>query len=214
MPLNRTPEPFSDFDWLFEAKWDGFRCLAYIEHVRCRLVSRNGNEFKSVPALNVSLLLECRAKRAVLDGEIVCLDRKGNSQFRNLLFRRVNRASMHSIYSPAMARTCAILPSPNASTGCGEQWRMRLSDCFTAITSRSVGKHLFRLACKRDLEGIVAKRKFDPYLLDNAKWYKIRNRNYSQWVGREKLFERERSTDPNWHHWNVCASASDQLVES
>jgi len=88
MPLNRTPEPFSHFDWLFEAKWDGFRCLAYIEHVRCRLVSRNGNEFKSVPALNVSLLLECRAKRAALDGEIVCLDRKGNSQFRNLLFRR------------------------------------------------------------------------------------------------------------------------------
>ena len=47
----------------------------------------------------------------------------------------------------------------------------------------------------------------------NAKWYKIRNRNYSQWVGREKLFERERSTDPNWHYWNVCASASDQLVD-
>ena len=40
---------------------------------------------------------------------------------------------------------------------------------------------------------------FDPYLLDNAKWYKIRNRNYSQWVAREKLFERERPTDPNWH---------------
>jgi hypothetical protein len=33
-------------------------------------------------------MLECRAKRAVLDGEIVCLDRKGNSQFKNLLFRR------------------------------------------------------------------------------------------------------------------------------
>jgi len=76
------------------------------------------------------------------------------------------------------------------------------------------GERLFQLACKRDLEGIVAKRKFDPYLLDNAKWYKIRNRNYSQWVGREKLFERERSTDPNWHYWNVCASPSDQLVEA
>jgi len=63
-----------------------------------------------------------------------------------------------------------------------------------------------------DLEGIVAKRKFDPYLLDNAKWYKIRNRNYSQGVGREELFERERSIDPNWHYWNVCTSASDQLV--
>ena len=35
-----------------------------------------------------------------------------------------------------------------------------------------------------------------------------------QWVGREELFERERASDPNWHYWNVCASASDQLVEA
>ena len=61
------------------------------------------------------------------------------------------------------------------------------------------GEPLFRLACKRDLEGIVGECKFDPYLLDNAKWYKIRNRNYSQCSGREKLFERERASDPNWH---------------
>ena len=40
---------------------------------------------------------------------------------------------------------------------------------------------------------------------------KVVGGSYSQWVGREKLFERERSTDPNWHYWNVCASASDQL---
>src|SRR5215469_8975785 len=33
----------------------------------------------------------------------------------------------------------------------------------------------------------------------------------SQWVGREKLFERERSTDPNWRYWNVSASSSDRL---
>ena len=71
---------------------------------------------------------------------------------------------------------------------------------------------MFQLACKRDLEGIVAKRKFDPYLLDNAKWYKIRNRNYSQWVGREKLFERERVGDPDWHLWNACALVADQAA--
>jgi len=47
------------------------------------------------------------------------------------------------------------------------------------IRARPVGESLFQLACKRDIEGIVAKRKFDLYLLDNAKWYKIRNRNYS-----------------------------------
>jgi hypothetical protein len=66
------------------------------------------------------------------------------------------------------------------------------------------GERLFQLACKRDLEGIVAKRKFDPYLLDHAKWYKVRNRNYWQWVGREKLFERERASDPDYQLWGGC----------
>jgi ATP-dependent DNA ligase len=77
MPLTRKPQPFTHPDWLFEVKLDGFRCLAYVELGRCRLVSRNGNEFKSFPALNDALPLECRAKLAVLDGEIVCLDRAG-----------------------------------------------------------------------------------------------------------------------------------------
>ena len=76
------------------------------------------------------------------------------------------------------------------------------------------GEHLFRLVSERDLEGIVAKRKFDPCLLDNAKWYKIRNRKYSQWIGREKLFERERASDSDWRHWNVCAAVCDQLIEA
>lgn len=44
--------------------------------------------------------------------------------------------------------------------------------------------------------------KFHPYLLDNAKWYKITNRNRSQWAGREKLFERERLSDSDWHDLN------------
>lgn len=39
------------------------------------------------------------------------------------------------------------------------------------------GKHLFQLACERDFEGIVAKRKFDPYVPDQTNWLKIRNRN-------------------------------------
>jgi bifunctional non-homologous end joining protein LigD len=78
MPLSRRAEPFNDPDWIFELKWDGFRSLVYIEDGRCRLVSSNGNEFNSFPALNVALPLECRSKRAVLDGEIVCLDKKDN----------------------------------------------------------------------------------------------------------------------------------------
>ena len=75
------------------------------------------------------------------------------------------------------------------------------------------GEALFELACMRDLEGIVVKRKGDPYLPDRATWLKIRNRNYSQWVGREELFERERASDPDRHHWNACALVADQIAE-
>jgi len=46
------------------------------------------------------------------------------------------------------------------------------------------GEELFALVCQRDLEGVVAKRKFDPYL-PSASWLKIRNRKFSQWVGTE-----------------------------
>ncbi|HKR82728.1 MAG TPA: hypothetical protein VJS37_01065 [Terriglobales bacterium] len=42
---------------------------------------------------------------------------------------------------------------------------------------------------------------------------KIRNKNYSQWVGREELFERERGSDPDFAAWNVarlvCDNAND-----
>jgi hypothetical protein len=69
------------------------------------------------------------------------------------------------------------------------------------------GEGLFRLACENDLEGIVAKRKGDPYLLEHATWLKIRNHDYSQWVGREELFERERGSDPEFHVWDGCALA-------
>lgn len=47
MPLGRRAEPFDHPEWLFELKYDGFRCLAVIEYGRCTLYSRNGYEFSS-----------------------------------------------------------------------------------------------------------------------------------------------------------------------
>jgi ATP-dependent DNA ligase len=69
------------------------------------------------------------------------------------------------------------------------------------------GESLYRLACENDLEGIVAKRKFDPYLPDQASWLKIRNTAYSQWEGREELFDRERESDPDLSLWADCVRA-------
>jgi ATP-dependent DNA ligase len=55
IPLRRVAEPFDDPDWLFELKYDGFRALAYLSDGRCRLVSRNGNEFRSFKSLSEEL---------------------------------------------------------------------------------------------------------------------------------------------------------------
>lgn len=51
IPLGRLPEAFSHPDWLFETKWDGFRALLHSDKEGVRLVSRNGNVFKSFPGL-------------------------------------------------------------------------------------------------------------------------------------------------------------------
>jgi bifunctional non-homologous end joining protein LigD len=215
MPLSRLAEPFSHPDWIFEIKWDGFRCLAFIEDGRCRLVSRKGNEFKSFPALNIALPKECKTERAVLDGEIVCLDDGGVAQFTDLLFRRgeprfyafdllsLNGEDLRYLpLTDRKHRLRGVVPQP------GE----RLLYCDHI---EGAGQELFELVCKRDLEGIVAKRQYDPYLLDgSAAWLKIRNREYSQWAGREELFERERSTDPEWENWNACALVCEGMIEA
>ena len=88
LPLESARAPISDRDWIFEIKWDGFRALLYSEKDSLRLVSRNGNTFKSFPGLCEGLARDLKARCCVLDGEIVCLDSHGRPQFRDLLFRR------------------------------------------------------------------------------------------------------------------------------
>jgi ATP-dependent DNA ligase len=51
------------------------------------------------------------------------------------------------------------------------------------------GRDLFAAAERLDLEGIVAKRKVDPYA-PNTVWFKVKNRAYTQAEGRWELFQR------------------------
>ena len=46
-----------------------------------------------------------------------------------------------------------------------------------------------------------------------AAWFKIRNRKYSQWAGREKFFEREREVDPDMTVWDSCVLACEAACE-
>jgi len=89
MPLARKARPFNHPEWLFELKYDGFRALARIERGRAQLISRNGHPFASFSDLADSMRDSLLGSDTmVLDGEIVCLDRKGHPKFNDLLFRR------------------------------------------------------------------------------------------------------------------------------
>jgi bifunctional non-homologous end joining protein LigD len=87
LKLTRRKEPFDHPDWLFELKHDGFRAVAYISDGKCWLISRRENRYKSFNDLRASLA-SLPVTNAILDGEIVCLDRAGKSVFKELLFRK------------------------------------------------------------------------------------------------------------------------------
>jgi ATP-dependent DNA ligase len=77
-------EPFDDESWVFEPKLDGLRVICRFDGRKVTLLSRNDKpqdfQFPEiVTALNSSL----RA-RAILDGEIVCFDERGQPSFKEL----------------------------------------------------------------------------------------------------------------------------------
>ena len=97
LTFERASEPFSHPDWLFEIKWDGFRSLVSIKQGKCRLVSRQGNDFKSFRTLRECLLAELKVRSAVLDGEIVCLNDEESPSFA--IYSSAGRASFCGVRS-------------------------------------------------------------------------------------------------------------------
>jgi len=211
MPLQRRREAFDHPDWLFELKYDGFRAIAVIQPGRAQLISRNGNPFASYIdlAASIAAALNCQRK-TIIDGEIVCLDRKGRPQFRNLLFRRGD---------PCFYAFDALMIDDNDLRRerliDRKQELRRLLSRLPAMSPLKYADHierfgvsLFQHVCKMGLEGIVAKQKSAPYVesREETTWVKVLNPNYSQRVGREELFERDRHKGPV-AGWHSCAIA-------
>src|SRR4051794_28630562 len=86
-----TDERFSNPDWIFEPKLDGIRCLAFVQAGRVRLLSRNRKVLDDAYP-EVVAALTALGHDAVLDGEIVALDR-GVSSFQRLQQRSGLRGS-------------------------------------------------------------------------------------------------------------------------
>ena len=176
--------PFDDDRFVFELQHDGFRAVAHVTPDGCQLVSRRGNVYKSFRSLSESLGTLGRA--AVLDGEIVVFDATGRPQFYDLLRRRGEPVFY--------AFDCLSLDGLDLRSLALIERKQMLERLVTGhpriLYARHVerdGHALFALVCEQDLEGIVAKRREGTYGQD---WFKIRNPGYSQYNGRQELFQK------------------------
>ena len=90
-------------EWQYEPKWDGFRCLAFRDGAKVDVMSKAGKPLtRYFPDLS-AMLRAVRAKRFVLDGEIV-VPKDGELSFDELLLRihpAASRIKLLSTESPA-----------------------------------------------------------------------------------------------------------------
>jgi bifunctional non-homologous end joining protein LigD len=85
-------KPFDDPRWMFEPKLDGIRALVYTTMDSTKLVSRTGrDQTASYPELRM-IHNRVTSVNAVVDGEIVAVDKEGRSSFERLQ-QRMNLAS-------------------------------------------------------------------------------------------------------------------------
>lgn len=188
MPLTLIHHPFDDEDFLFENKWDGLRCLSYLEDHRVILKSRNLHDItRNYPEL-ASLSSSFIGDKGILDGELCILDRQGHPQFKRILHSSLLK-NPHSIERRTIEEPVTYIIWDLLYYN-GEDLRPRsliyrreiLEEVlqkgphyFLSKTIEREGKALFLAAKEEGLEGIVAKKKKSPYLSRlNPYWLKIK----------------------------------------
>jgi bifunctional non-homologous end joining protein LigD len=191
MRLRQVKEPFDNPDYIFELKHDGFRATVYLENGECRLVSRNlkNLKFQSLKEALAKLPVE----NAILDGELVCLDKNGASQFNVLLGRKVEPVLYAFDLLWLDGEDLRKLPLIERKERLKQLIQPGgIGRILYAQHVEGRGKEFFEAICQRDLEGIVAKRKLSVYKDDGIGWLKIKNPKYTQAEGRHELLTRKK----------------------
>jgi len=83
LPASELP---SGPGWQYEPKWDGFRCIAFRDGTKIDLESKSGKPLTRYFPELAEALAKVKAKKFVLDGEIV-IPVNGNPSFDHLLMR-------------------------------------------------------------------------------------------------------------------------------
>ncbi|CAN5202234.1 hypothetical protein BH23BAC1_BH23BAC1_50880 [soil metagenome] len=206
MLATTAEKPFSDPNWIFEVKWDGYRIIANKSANEVRLFSRNGNDFSNrYPA--VTTALSKIAGNFILDGEVVVLDKNGIPDFQQLQ----NSKSIPAERISYMAFDLLYLQDKSLLNEPVEIRKQMLKDflpqqpqiLFSDHFERE-GEVLFDEMKKRGMEGIVAKRKGSKYKPGekSKEWLKIPvERTEDFIVGGFQLRENQEYIKTNPDNW-------------
>jgi bifunctional non-homologous end joining protein LigD len=174
MMASLTAEPFDDDGWLFEVKWDGHRCLANLG-TATRLTSRTTRDMTGQFPELIDLHRQLAARNAVVDGEIVALDRDGRPSFERMqdrfhrapeeLARNKGRVPVQFIAFDLLwldGEPLLDLPLTERRARLVEVL-VETGDVRLSQVVQGRGTDFFEQARGLGLEGVVAKRAASPY---------------------------------------------------
>jgi len=179
-------EPFSDPDWVFETKWDGFRSVCFIDRGKARFVSRNQIEMTPQYPELANTPKQINAKQAILDGEIVALDEHGMPRFQLLQNKLRIRSGSYAKATKAQILYFVfdlLYYDGFDLTNCALTERKALLEHILQPASfvkysdhvAAEGEQFFREIEKFRLEGMIAKRANSKYVQKRTSdWLKVK----------------------------------------
>lgn len=176
-----TDQPFDHDDWIYEIKWDGYRALSFINKGKVNLYSRNGISFNQKFGTIIQAL-EQLAADAVIDGEVIAINKDGTANFQQLQgFVKNNREAQlaYMVFDLLWLNGKDITALPLTDRKALLQNIMPQGQQVIQYSGHITGEGIgfYEASLERGLEGIMAKKADSPYTKGkrSGDWLKVKN---------------------------------------
>ena len=172
-----SDEPFSDPGWIFERKLDGIRCIGIKDRSGVSLMSRTARQMNDQFPEIAEALRQDPARDFIVDGEVVAF-RNGVTSFERLQQRHRKHVPVF-LYVFDLPRLdgedLRPLPLRERKARLRHELRFEGPIRFNPHRNGEHGEELFREACRKGLEGVIAKRADSPYRGARSRdWLKLK----------------------------------------
>jgi len=175
-------------DWVFEMKYDGYRCLAAISGDAVKLYTRTGKDWTEQFGAIAPALKAITKKTALIDGELCAFDDKGRTDFSTLKAHLSNGGPLTFFAFDLLELDGKDL----AGLGLVER-KARLEKLLGKLDRTSPvqysahvtgnGQKVFDAVAREGHEGIIAKKADAPYRGERTRdWLKIKASKRQEFV--------------------------------